>query len=195
MRPGFRLSLSSSMRLAGVSFIALAAAPLAPALAQMANDPATGASAVAASPNSTSTDTMRTSRAVGVRGKLKDIYWVETPEPAFAAMTDGSEEMRSAAPAQLKVRRKVWTARADVCGLPGEEILVQIRSPLTCGSLGCQMMVMSDAGGTRRVLMQTIGDTIDAPAIDQLTINAGSKSQRSWRYDSRAESASFRAMQ
>ncbi|MCB2114425.1 MAG: hypothetical protein R3C42_05845 [Parvularculaceae bacterium] len=154
-----------------------AVSPAAPAFAQTQDEAqAVSASRYARAPN----------RAVGVEGRMKEVYWAAEPDSArlFAKMQMFAEAGRIArAPGALR-HTKVWTARADVCSTPGEEILMQIRSPLTCGSLGCEMLVLSDAGGgAPRVIMRTVGDSIDSPVIDGLIINRGSKNQRAWRYD------------
>ena len=151
------------------------AAFIAPALAQTAADQTAARSKYATSTN----------RAVGVEGRLKDVYWSTAPssEGYLAEMKMAREAGRLLkAPGAMK-RTKVWMARADVCNLPGDEILMQIRGPLTCGSLGCEMAVLSDADGAPRVLLRTVGDTIDAPVIDGLVINRGAKNQRAWRYE------------
>jgi hypothetical protein len=126
---------------------------------------------------------VQSSRAVGTRGRLSNIYWTEMSEQTLFDMKISSSTRRLPIEPGVRSRAKIWTARADVCDLPGDEILVQIRSPLTCGSLGCEMMVASDAGGAPRVLMRTIGNSIDAPSSDAITINAGAKTERSWRYE------------
>lgn len=183
MRPGLRPTLSAPLRLLGLASLALIAAPLAPAPAAAQTNREPGAPALSA-------NLIQTNRAVGVRGNLKNTYWVETSDKALDDILGESGRARMASAPAIKTRRTVWMARADIASAPGDEILVQIRSPLTCGTLGCQMMVVSEAGGEKRVLMETVGDTIDAPSTDDVTINAGSKSQRSWRY----EGASFRSM-
>lgn len=126
-----------------------------------------------------------TNRAVGVEGRLKQIYWSRAPssEGYLTEMSMAREASRISKTPGAMQRTRVWMARADVCNLPGDEILMQIRGPLTCGSLGCEMVVLSDAEGAPRVLLRTIGDTIDAPVIDGLVINRGAKNQRVWRYD------------
>ncbi len=172
-------SARSSSKIASSRVAACAAAAMtafiAPASAQTTNS-----QSVAPSKYATSTN-----RAVGVEGRLKEVYWSTAPssEEYLAEMSMAREASRLLkAPGAMR-RTKVWMARADVCNLPGDEILMQIRGPLTCGSLGCEMVVLSDADGAPRVLLRTVGDTIDAPVIDGLVINRGAKNQRAWRYE------------
>lgn len=120
-------------------------------------------------------------RAVGVEGRLAQTLWETGSEKDLYDMRLVSEMRRLArVPGALK-NTKVWTTRADVSALAGEEILIQIRSPLTCGSLGCEMIVLSEASGSPQVLLRTIGDTIDAPRMDELVVNRGSNRERAWR--------------
>lgn len=120
---------------------------------------------------------------VGRKGAMSEVFWSTAPSENLYEMRllKTAREIESIPGAMRNT--KVWMARADICSTPGDEILMQIRSPLTCGTLGCEMVVLSDAVGPPRVLMRTIGDSIDAPAMDQLTINSGSTRQRSWKYD------------
>lgn len=121
-------------------------------------------------------------RAVGVSGSLRRVAWSTGSEKDLYNLRLLEVASRLARTPGVMRNTKIWTARADVCGLAGDEILIQIRSPLTCGSLGCEIMVLSEAGGRPEVLLRTIGDTIDAPAMNELTINQGSNRQRSWKY-------------
>ena len=121
-------------------------------------------------------------RAVGVEGRLKSAFWTTGSERDLFDMRLMKETRRLARAPDAMKNTRVWIARADVSELPGEEILMQIRSPLTCGSLGCELLVISEATGDPRVLLRTIGDTIDAPAMDELVVNKGSSRQRSWKY-------------
>lgn len=123
------------------------------------------------------------SRAVGVAGALKRVPWsagsgADLYNMRLVKMARRLEQT----PGAMK-NTKIWIARADICALAGDEILMQIRSPLTCGSLGCELVVLSEANGGPQVLMRTIGDTIDAPAMNEIVINQGSNRQRSWKYD------------
>lgn len=122
-------------------------------------------------------------RTVGVKGALRSVVWSDASLQDLTQLRlEKTAATLSRTPGAMR-HTKVWVARADVCSEAGEETLVQIRSPLTCGSLGCQMMILSEAGVAPRVLMQTVGDTIDAPALDEIVINSGDARQRVWRYD------------
>jgi len=183
MRSANSFSQSIASRLA-VAFLLSAAA--FPASAQTANDTTVSTQSTSEiSAYDQSKYATAPNRAVGVEGRLRQVYWTTAPdsEKYLADMQMDRESARiSRAPGAMR-HTKVWMARADVCGLPGDEILMQIRSPLTCGTLGCEMIVLSDAGGSPRVIMRTVGDTIDSPVIDGIVINRGSKNQRAWRYD------------
>lgn len=170
---------ASSFRNRGAFFAAaglfsLAASALAPALAQVptsANDAAPSQEKVVAA------------RAVGAKSALRGVAWSDaTIEDLTRLRLENAALTLSRTPGALR-HSKIWIARADVCSETGEETLVQIRSPLTCGSLGCQMMILTEAGGAPRIMMQTVGDTIDAPALDEIVINSGDKRERIWRYD------------
>ncbi|MBT8472237.1 MAG: hypothetical protein HKN14_13975 [Marinicaulis sp.] len=121
-------------------------------------------------------------RPVGGRGRLQRVYWSDaSTKELFDMRLEKTARQILRLPDAMRTT-KILTARADICSTPGEETIMQIRSPLTCGTLGCQMVVLSEASGSPRVIMRTIGDTLDAPAIDQIVINRGSKRQRSWNY-------------
>ncbi|WDI32187.1 hypothetical protein PUV54_03145 [Hyphococcus flavus] len=74
---------------------------------------------------------------------------------------------------------KVWIASADVASTPGSETLYHIKGPLTCGSAGCDLIV---AGGSQ-ILLETVGESVDAPAIDTLIINQGTSSETVWEFN------------
>ena len=121
-------------------------------------------------------------RSVGVEGRLKSAFWTTGSEKDLLDMRLMKETGRLKRAPEAMKNTRIWIARADVSELAGEEILMQIRSPLTCGSLGCELLVISEATGNPIVLLHTIGDTIDAPAMDELVINKGSTRQRAWKY-------------
>ena len=123
-----------------------------------------------------------TNRSVGISGKMKAVKWATSPEKSLYDMRLEKTALRLARTPGAMRATKIWTARADVCDLPGDEILMQIRSPLTCGSLGCELLVLSDAGGAPRVVLQAIGDTIDSPARDKIVINQGVRRERTFDY-------------
>ena len=121
-------------------------------------------------------------RAVGAKGRLKRVYWTTGSESDLYEMRLEKQARRLANVTGAMRNTRIWIARADVCGLAGDETLVQIRSPLTCGSLGCELVVLSETTGSPRVLLRTIGNSIDAPAMDELVINQDSNRERAWRY-------------
>lgn len=122
-------------------------------------------------------------RAVGVTGYLRRVPWTNATGADLYNMRMVKMARRlEQTPGAMK-NTKIWIARADICSLAGDEILMQIRSPLTCGSLGCEMVILSEASGGPQVLMRTIGDTIDAPGMNQVVVNQGTDRQRSWNYD------------
>ncbi len=123
-------------------------------------------------------------RAVGARGKLRDVYWTDGTEKDLRDMRLSSTTRRLARAPAARKHTKVWIARADVCGSADEEILMQIRSPLTCGSLGCEMVVLSEASGEPKVLLRTIGATIDVDATDEIVVDRDSNRRRNWKYRS-----------
>ncbi|WDI32188.1 hypothetical protein PUV54_03150 [Hyphococcus flavus] len=146
-----------------------------------------GASAANAQSNRSQNDAARAElqipldRPVGVEGRLAQTLWGTGSEKDLYDMRLINEVRRLARVPGAMRNTKVWTTRADVSALAGEEILIQIRSPLTCGSLGCEMIVLSEASGSPLVLLRTIGDTIDAPRMDELVVNRGSNRERAWR--------------
>lgn len=121
-------------------------------------------------------------RPVGSEGRLRRMNWVRASErDLYALRLDQTARQLSSAPGAME-RSDIWMARADVCATAGDEVLMQIRSPLTCGTLGCVMMVITESGGAPRVLLRTVGDTLDSPVTDEIIVNRGSSQQRIWRY-------------
>jgi len=159
---------------AAAGIFSLAVSAVAPAFAQASTRDA------AAAPSQSEPVA---ARAVGAKSALRRVSWSDATIEDLTRLRLGKTALSlSRAPGALP-HTKVWIARADVCSETGEETLVQVRSPLTCGTLGCQMMIVTEAGGAPRVLMQTVGDTIDAPAMDEIVINGGAPRERVWRYD------------
>ena len=78
---------------------------------------------------------------------------------------------------------KVWVATADIASAPGIETLYHVKGPLTCGSIGCDLIVIGESGGSRRILLETVGERVDAPEIDTLIINQGTSSESVWVFD------------
>ena len=75
---------------------------------------------------------------------------------------------------------KVWVATADIASAPGIETLYHLKGPLTCGRIGCDLLVVS---GSKAVLLETIGEGVSSPAIDTLVINQGTGSAVTWEFD------------
>lgn len=75
---------------------------------------------------------------------------------------------------------KVWVATADVASAPGIETLYHLKGPLTCGRIGCDLLVVS---GSKAVLLETIGEGVSSPAIDTLVVNQGTGSAVTWEFD------------
>jgi hypothetical protein len=75
---------------------------------------------------------------------------------------------------------KVWVARGDVARAPGVETIYHVKGPLTCGRIGCDIAVVSAAGG---LLLETVGETVDVPEPDTLVINEGTPSEVVWVFD------------
>jgi hypothetical protein len=80
-------------------------------------------------------------------------------------------------------KTKVWVATADVARAPGVETFYHIKGPLNCGRMGCDLFVIGDAGGSRRVLLETVGEAVSSPQMDTLVINEGTASAVTWVYD------------
>jgi len=75
---------------------------------------------------------------------------------------------------------KVWIATADVASAPGVETIYHVKGPLTCGSHGCELVVVSEA---QNILLETAGDSIEAPEMDTLVVNPGSGSETIWTFN------------
>ena len=80
----------------------------------------------------------------------------------------------------LAEETKVWVATADIASAPGSETFYHVKGPLTCGSVGCELIVI---GGARQRLLETIGERVDAPEIDTLIINQGTSSEVVWVFN------------
>ncbi|MCA8889553.1 MAG: hypothetical protein KDA46_12025 [Parvularculaceae bacterium] len=164
-------SLKTFSIMPALAVLALAAA--APAAAQTADDRQSV---------QLSSSLIMTNRAVGVEGRMKQVRWASAPQRELVDKRLTKTMRRLAAAPDAMGQTRVWTARADICDLPGEEILMQIRSPLTCGTLGCEMVVLSDAGGAPQVVLETVGDTIDTRSPGEIIVNRGDRHERSFRY-------------
>ncbi|MCB2114424.1 MAG: hypothetical protein R3C42_05840 [Parvularculaceae bacterium] len=77
-------------------------------------------------------------------------------------------------------KTKVWVATADVASAPGDETFYHVKGPLTCGRIGCDLIVSSASGD---VLLETVGEGISSPAMDVLVINKGVGASVTWVFD------------
>jgi len=77
-------------------------------------------------------------------------------------------------------KTKVWVASADVASAPGDETFYHIKGPLTCGRIGCDLIV---AGASGSILLETVGEDISSPAMNTLIINQGSGTAVTWVFD------------
>lgn len=75
---------------------------------------------------------------------------------------------------------KVWIAEADIASAPGDETLYHVKGPLTCGGVGCDLIIVDAAGDT---LLETVGEGVSAPQTDTLIINEGSPGEVTWVFD------------
>lgn len=75
---------------------------------------------------------------------------------------------------------KIWVATADVASAPGAETFYHVKGPLTCGRIGCDLVVVS---ASKAVLLETVGEGISAPQIDTLVINQGTGMSVTWVFN------------
>ncbi len=80
-------------------------------------------------------------------------------------------------------RTKVWVASADVCSAPGVETFYHVKGPVTCGRIGCDLVVIGEVGGARKVLLETVGEDVSSPQANTLVINAGGPAAVTWVFD------------
>lgn len=80
-------------------------------------------------------------------------------------------------------KTKVWIAIADVASAPGQEEFFHIKGPLTCGRIGCDLVVMGEHNGVQKVFLETIGESVEAPAFDELVINKGTNQEVIWEFN------------
>ncbi|MCA8889552.1 MAG: hypothetical protein KDA46_12020, partial [Parvularculaceae bacterium] len=83
-------------------------------------------------------------------------------------------------------RTKVWTARADVASAPGVETFYHVKGPVTCGRVGCDLVVLGDVGGARALLLDTVAEDVSSPQADTLVVNAGTPAEVTWVFDGAA---------
>ena len=75
---------------------------------------------------------------------------------------------------------KVWVATADVASAPGAETFYHVKGPITCGRIGCDLVVVS---ASKAVLLETVGEGVAAPQIDTLVINQGTGISVTWVFN------------
>jgi len=107
------------------------------------------------------------------RGSANDLY---------AARMARTMTRIEKAPGAAK-QTKIWVAYADLSSLPGLEKIIHVKNPVTCGSIGCELIIMGDIDGKQTILLRTIGETITSLAPDKLVINQGSKYEITWAFD------------
>ncbi len=75
---------------------------------------------------------------------------------------------------------KVWVATADVASAPGVETFYHLKGPLTCGRIGCDLIVVS---ASKAVLLETIAEGVSSPQIDTLIVNQGTDTAVTWVFN------------
>lgn len=75
---------------------------------------------------------------------------------------------------------KVWVAAADVASAPGVETFYHLKGPLTCGRIGCDLIVVS---ASKAVLLETIAEGVSSPQIDTLIVNQGTDTSVTWVFN------------
>lgn len=75
---------------------------------------------------------------------------------------------------------KVWVAAADVASAPGVETFYHLKGPLTCGRIGCDLIVVS---ASKAVLLETIAEGVSSPQIDTLIVNQGTDTAVTWVFN------------
>ena len=75
---------------------------------------------------------------------------------------------------------KVWVATADVASAPGVETFYHLKGPLTCGRIGCDLIVVS---ASKAVLLETIAEGVSSPQIDTLIVNQGTDTVVTWVFN------------
>ena len=107
------------------------------------------------------------------RGSVKDLYAARMAQTMTRIeKSPGAEE-----------QTKVWIAHADLTSLPGLETIVHVKNPVSCGSLGCELVIMGEIDGKKTVLLRTICESITSLAQDKLITNQGSKYEITWVFD------------
>ena len=86
-------------------------------------------------------------------------------------------------PPGVAEKTRVWVAKADVSRLPGLETIVQVKSPVTCGRIGCNITVLGTVGGTDKIILETMGETIESQRTDRVRIVQGTGKVIEWRFN------------
>jgi len=136
--------------------------------------------------------TPRVAVAEAVESQNADAPVAEAPAaPAIPEFSIGSiDDLRNAGLSTLMAKiqevegvayqTKIWVATADVASAPGAETFYHIKGPLTCGRIGCDLIVVS---ASKSILLETIGEGISSPAFDTLVINRGTGEAVTWVFD------------
>ena len=82
--------------------------------------------------------------------------------------------------AGVAAETKVWVATADVASAPGVETFYHLKGPLTCGRIGCDLILVS---ASKAVLLETIAEGVSSPQIDTLIVNQGTDAAVTWVFN------------
>ncbi len=82
--------------------------------------------------------------------------------------------------AGVAVETKVWVATADVASASGVETFYHLKGPLTCGRIGCDLILVS---ASKAVLLETIAEGVSSPQIDTLIVNQGTDAAVTWVFN------------
>ncbi len=86
-------------------------------------------------------------------------------------------------PPGVAEKTRVWVAQADVSRLPGLETIVQVKGPMTCGRIGCNIIILGKVGGVDKIILETMGETIESSRTDRVRINQGTGKVIEWRFN------------
>lgn len=87
------------------------------------------------------------------------------------------------APGDAAKKTTIFVASADVASLPGPEAVAFVKGPVTCGRLGCKLVIVGLIDGKKVTLLETLGETVDAPSLDKLIVNKGTEFEVTWTFD------------
>ncbi|GEM_PF-5286392 len=90
------------------------------------------------------------------------------------------------APEEALKKTTIFVASADVASLPGPEAVAFVKGPVTCGRVGCKLVIVGLIDGKKTTLLETLGETIDAPSIDKIIVNRGTEFEVVWEFDGEA---------